>query len=195
MTIIKKSLDVEIQKSSEAGYDARFILSAGTPDRVNDTIDEKAYLPNLGKSLIALWQHNHDQPVGKWENLKVQGKQFIGDLKLASTNLGKMIKALLDDDIPLGASIGFSGRGEPNDKGGIHFDEIEIYETSIVSVPCHQRAVRIAKSYGIDLPEVMSEDDNQDLAVSGPQTGIHEDAIKQAKLAVLRANQLLRAKR
>jgi len=149
---ITKSFAVTIQKSTNPAFDARFVMSASSPDRVKDTIDPAAYLPNLGKKLIALWQHNSDQPFGYWENLRVEAGKLIGDLKAASTDLGQMIKTLINDDVPLGASIGFRGKGEDNKIGGILFKEVDLLECSIVSVPAHPLAYQTAKRFNFDLP-------------------------------------------
>ena len=141
-----KSLTASIQKS---GADATFVLSTSDVDRDQDTISTEALKGAIkGMSrLITLWQHKSDQPIGFWENLKVEGKRLIGDLQVSSTNLGNLVKQLLVDDVPLAASIGFIGKGEWNDKrGGIDFTEIEILECSVVSVPANARAVRISKS-------------------------------------------------
>lgn len=183
-----KFLNVTIQKADNPDYDARFVMSATTPDRVQDTIDAAAYKPNLGRKLIALWQHKSDQPFGYWHNLRVEGTKLIGDLKAAGTNLGQMIKQLIADGVPLGASIGFTGSGEPNKRGGIHFKEIEILECSVVSVPAHPTAMQIAKSFGIELPS-KAQDGTQG-------TSAHPDAdrvISEAKAAILRANRTLRS--
>lgn len=144
---------VEILKADGDEYAARFVMSAASPDRVKDTIDPDAYKPWIGKQLIALWQHDSYQPFGVWENIQTRANKLIGDLKIAGTNLGGMIIELLAADVPLGASIGFRGKGEPNKIGGIHFTEIELLECSIVSVPAHPAAFEIAKSFGIELSE------------------------------------------
>jgi HK97 family phage prohead protease len=186
MEHVNKSFDVEIQKAASDEYDARFIMSASTPDRVKDTIDPEAYKSNLGKKLIALYQHDPDRPIGKWENLRVEAGKLIGDLKVASTNLGLMVKQLLADEIPLGASIGFRGKGEANKIGGIHFREIELFECSVVSIPAHPRAMQIAKSFGID---IQSSDVGANSVESDRQP---EAVLDRAKAAILSANRNLR---
>ncbi|MFN9371918.1 MAG: HK97 family phage prohead protease, partial [Planctomycetaceae bacterium] len=143
---------VSAEITNAAGSHA-FVLSSAAPDRVRDTIDAKAYEPWVGKRIIALWQHDHRQPIGTWENLTTKGGRLIGELKLASTNLAQMIKQLIEDDVPLGASLGFRGVGSPNKAGGTHFSAIELLETSVVSVPAHPHAMRIAKSFGLSLHE------------------------------------------
>lgn len=182
-----KHLPVSIEKAASDEFDARFVMSATSPDRVKDTIDASAYTPNLGKKLIALWQHDHDQPMGYWENLRVEAGKLIGDLKVASTNLGLMIKQLIADGVPLGASIGFRGKGEPNKVGGIHFKEIELFECSVVSVPAHPRAMQIAKSFGIDLP-AGEGDANAQMGATKQQS------IQRAKAAILSAKRTIRSK-
>ena len=62
-----KNLHVEICKSDDAAYDGVFVMSAATPDRVNDTIDPKSYdIAARQEKLIALWQHDPEKPVGFW---------------------------------------------------------------------------------------------------------------------------------
>jgi HK97 family phage prohead protease len=175
--LVNKQFEVTIEKATSADYDARFVMSATSPDRVKDTIDESAYKPNLGKKIIALWQHNSDQPFGYWHNLRVESGKLIGDLKAAGTNLGLMIKQLLADGVPLGASIGFRGKGEENKQGGIHFKQIELLECSVVSVPAHPLAYQIAKSFGI---EIDAKPDDQD---GKPATDLA--AVKQRAAAAL----------
>jgi HK97 family phage prohead protease len=154
---VVKRLPLVLEKSAAPEYDARFVMSASSPDRVKDTIDPAAYRPHLRKRLIALWQHEREKPIGYWQNLQVVAGALVGEIKFASTALAQMVKTLIADGVPLGASIGFRGRGEPNDQGGVHFSELELLETSIVSVPAHPRAVQIAKQYGITLPDAAGQ--------------------------------------
>lgn len=186
-----KHIPVEIVKSASADYDATFVMSATTPDRVEDTIDVKAYTANLGKKLIALWQHKQDQPIGYWQNLRVEGEKMVGDLKVASTNLGLMIKQLIADEVPLGASIGFTGKGERNKAGGVHFKEIELMECSVVSVPAHRSAIQIAKSYGLEefIDHDQSSVEIEDMAASGRCA---EETLRNAKAAIAAAQKSIR---
>lgn len=175
---------VGILKSTiEKAGDGTFVMSSGSPDRIADTIEISAYTPYLGKRLIALWQHKNDQPVGAWEDLRSQGKKLIGDLKLASTQLGQMIRQLLLEDVPLGASIGFRGKGEPNKQGGYHFTEIELLECSVVSVPMHPAAMRIGKSFDLSHLVGASSVPDEISAMSG--------RLDRSKSAIARANKLL----
>ena len=178
-----KNIHVQIEKSDNAGYDGVFIMSAATPDRVNDTIDPKSYDEAARQEkLIALWQHDPEKPVGFWTNMKRQGDALKGFLKSADTNLGKMIKQLIADGVPMGASIGFRGRGEPNKKGGVHFRSIELMECSIVSIPAHPRAMLVAKQFQLEeFIEPLSDGINE-VAASGPNA---DEIIARAKSATL----------
>ena len=186
--MITKNLPVTIEKADSDEYDARFVMSAATPDRVKDTIEADAYAPNLGKKLIALYQHDADRPIGYWNNLRVEAGKLIGDLKVASTNLGLMVKQLIADGVPLGASIGFRGKGEKNKLGGIHFKELELFECSVVSIPAHPRAMQIAKNFDFD---IQSSDADGDL-VASDRSPEAQAAIDRAKSAVLTAKLSLR---
>ena len=187
-------------KAAPAGsvYDATFVMSASAPDRVNDTIDEKAYSATLGKSLPALLGHDHSKIIGAWENLRVEGGKLIGDLRTAGTGLGKMVKQLLLDSIPVMASIGFSGKGKQNDKGGIHFSSLDIHECSVVAVGCHTQATRvkaleIARAFDCeeDFSSSLSVDDDEEKAASGRNL---DEILQKSRAAILAANKTLRMK-
>ena len=186
-----KTMPVTIEKSLSEEYDARFIMSAATTDRVNDTIAKNAYQANVGKKIIALFQHDPDKPVGYWENVKMAGDTLVGDLKISSTKLGKMIKQLILDDVPLGASIGFRGAGSQNKNGGVHFTKVDIFETSVVSIPAHPRAMQIAKSFGMEefVEPLSSGIDNE--AASGHNL---DEILLKSRSATLAANKTLRRK-
>lgn len=181
-----KSLHVTVEKSADPAFDARFVMSAATPDRVGDTIAPDAYkkAAETHNKLIALWQHDADRPIGYWSNLKAQGDKLVGDLKLSATNLGLMIKQLLADGVPLAASIGFRGEADVrrDAKGnpiGLHFKTLDLLETSVVSVPAHPRAQQIAKSFGIEL-----KPENADPSSAGSSAELRDQVAKRAAAAL-----------
>ena len=177
--LIEKSTDDQIH----------FILSATTPDREQDTIDVKAYESATKiEKLPALWNHQTDKPFGYWKDIRVVADTLKGTLVTASTNLGKMIKQLISDGVPLASSIGFRGKGSPNKKGGIHFKELELLECSVVSIPAHPRAVQVAKQY--DLKEYVGNDQSSIDNITGESAEIVERAILKSKAAILAVNKL-----
>lgn len=148
-----KRYTATLAAAATSGYDAAGVLSAAKADRVGDTIDVKAYSPYIGKRIPALFSHDSEKIIGTWENLRVVANQLHGDLKLAGTELGNMVKALIDANVPLMNSIGFRARGAPNKAtGGMHFTELDLFEASVVAVGCHPNAVMIAKKFNIELP-------------------------------------------
>jgi HK97 family phage prohead protease len=189
MERITKSIVGNLEKTAGG----TFVLSSSDVDRDDDTISADALKNAITgkKTLITLWQHKQDQPIGFWENLRVEGKRLLGDLRLASTNLGLMVKQLLDDDVPLGASIGFMGSGEWDEKrNGINWKDIELFECSVVSVPANPNAMRIAKSFGVDL----SSFEASPSPASGQTEAASAAAISKARSAVARANLTMRTK-
>lgn len=138
-----KNLTVAIEKAASDSGDGTWVISTKNPDRAGDTIDPVALRKNANKKIPALFGHDHTQIVGYWEVGAEKGGRLLATLKLAGTDLGRMIKILIEDDVPLSASIGFMGTAVPNDVGGWHYKEIDIFETSIVAVPCNAEAVRV----------------------------------------------------
>lgn len=180
-----KTLHVDITKGAR---DGQWVMGASARDRVDDTIAPEAFeaaLKRARRKLIALWQHQNDKPIGFWENMVHEKGKLIGDLKIAGTNLGRMIKQLLEDGVPLGASIGFRGLDlEPNDHGGFHFKDIEILETSIVSVPANAAAIQIAKSLDCEQfldPVRPGDEDRQAKSGTTPRMEIALKRIEDAR--------------
>jgi HK97 family phage prohead protease len=170
-----KQIVVGVTKAADSSYDGTFIISSTSRDRDGDNISLNALknaAGNLKDDLICLWQHKSDAVCGAWKNVRLNGNTLIADLKIATgTNLGKMVKALLDADVPLRASIGFMGVGKYDEKNkGITWDEIELMETSLVSVPSNPEARRIAKSFGIEMEAIAEKNE--------------ADIVRRAKLAL-----------
>jgi HK97 family phage prohead protease len=197
---MKHFQSAEIKAASSREYDATFVVSAATPDRVQDTIEPKAYGPNLHKTLPALFAHDHTKIAGAWHNLRVEGEKLLGDLRLAPTGVGLFIKKLLEGDFPISASIGFSGRGKRNAKGGTHFEEIDLHEVSLVAVPCHasaQRVKALGAECGVDDEVIqkfvspLSVGDDEE-AASGRNL---EEILQKSRAATLAANRVIRMKR
>ena len=144
-----------IEKGASSDFDGTFVLNEESPDRVGDVIAVKGWeLENFRRNNIALWMHDHEKPIGTWENVRVKGKQLIGDLRLGSTNLAKMAKSLIDEGILKAVSVGFQPLDyEPMDEkdpyGAWHIKSAELYEISVVSVPALASALRISKQLGL----------------------------------------------
>lgn len=131
-----------------------FIMSDESVDRMNDVIKADGWdLSDFKKNPIALFGHNHSQPVGVWENVRVEGKKLIGRLRLATRGTSEMIDTLhglVEQRIIKAVSVGFSPIDyEERGDGGFTFIKQALHECSLVSVPANPNALSIAKSAGM----------------------------------------------
>ena len=62
-----------------------FILTTETPDRVGDVVMlDGIKLDSFQANPIALYMHDHSEPIGIWSNIRKQGNALIGTLNLAA---------------------------------------------------------------------------------------------------------------
>lgn len=140
------------QPITEANAD--YVLSDGEPDRAGDIVDPKGW--EIGAfSPIALFNHNRDAIIGKWENVKVKAGRLVGRLVLAdpgTSPIADMVRAFIRQGILETVSVGFRPLAmEPIDAkepwGPQRFTKHELLEASLVAVPANPRARRIAKEF------------------------------------------------
>ena len=118
------------------------------------------------KRTLSLYSVTHiAQPIGTWENVRVEGKKLLGDLKLAAKGTSEFIDTLhklIEQRILRAVSVGFSPIEYDilPDKSGIDFQKTALHECSLVSVPANQNALRIKAANIIpeDLQEVFLGD-------------------------------------
>ena len=187
-----------------------FVLSAETPDRVNDVVVQRGWhLENFLQNPVALLSHQQsDLPVGIWRNLRVQGDALLGDLQLAAKGTSRMAdlaRGLIEQGILRAVSVGFKPlKAEPIKPRGMKYLEAELLEVSLVSVPAHPRAVMVAKSLGatdqemkLFFTETLTSDaelgnvDGED-AQAQVASDRYEAIRKRAAMAVIAANRTLR---
>jgi len=130
-----------------------FILSDASPDRFGDVIEASGWdLKNFARNPIALFNHNTDFPVGRWENLQVKDGALRGRLRLAPMGTSARIdeiRKLVDAGILRAVSVGFlpiESKPRSNSAPGSFYVKSELVETSLVSVPANPNALAIAKS-------------------------------------------------
>jgi HK97 family phage prohead protease/HK97 family phage major capsid protein len=130
-----------------------FVLSDETPDRMDDVILSDGWdLSNFKKNPIALFGHRSDFPIGKWKNLRVEGKQLRGHLELAEKGTSPRINeiiSLVEQGILKTVSVGFKPietRPRKESDFGCFYVRSELVETSLVSVPANPNALAVAKS-------------------------------------------------
>lgn len=120
-----------------------------------------------------MFGHNHDFPIGTWENLRIIGKRLIGDLRLAKQGTSDRIdeiRSLIEQRVLKAVSVGLRVKEyEPIEKGDPfgpwEIKSQELLETSVVSVPANAEALSVAKSLGVSR-------DVQDLAFGRMNAGL-----------------------
>ena len=129
--------------------DQRVITGMATtpePDRMGDIVDPMG--AQFAKEIPLLWQHKHDSPVGIAEfgkptaagiPFKATVARVLEDGKLKE--MTDMAWQAVKSKLVKGVSIGFRPLAyEYLDKGGVRFNECEIFELSLVTIPANAGA-------------------------------------------------------
>jgi HK97 family phage prohead protease len=147
-----------------------FVMSDASIDRAGDVIepagwDLSSFHSEDRRNPIALFNHNPNQVVGSWADVRVAGNRLVGCFVPAApgtSELADSVRKLVEQDILRAVSVGFEPiEKEPlNEKahphyGPFRFKRASLLECSIVSVPANPRAVAIAKSLNLS-PEILS---------------------------------------
>jgi len=129
------------------------MASTNHADRANDVIEAEAWtkggLANFEQNPIILFNHNYDKPIGRATGLKVteNGLELRAKIsKSAPDHVAQLVKEGI-----LGAfSVGFRVKDADYNKetDGLKIKDAELFEVSVVSVPCNQAATfSLAKSF------------------------------------------------
>ena len=122
-------------------------------DRAGDTIDADAWtkggLNNFEKNPIILFNHDYNKPIGRATGLKVteNGLELKAKIsKSAPDHVAQLVKEGI-----LGAfSVGFRVKDADyiTETDGLKIKDAELFEVSVVSVPCNQAATfSLSKSF------------------------------------------------
>lgn len=204
MDIIQKSLSSPVEQvmgTQTPTY--RFIISTDDEDRDGDIVKQDGWdFKEFSQNPIALLQHNHNQPVGKWSNISTRkrasgGYETVADLTLAPpvSDVLKYANALVEAGILNATSVGFGIRaaekrkdanGKPRRGSIIH--KAVLREVSLVSVPANQNAIRIAKSMAIseDVVKSLVSFDGVDSDID-----VDDDTVSPISVAIDKAKALL----
>ncbi|WP_430316987.1 phage major capsid protein [Pseudomonas sp. p1(2021b)] len=119
------------------------IATTPSPDRVGDIVEPLGV--QFKNPMPLLWQHEHDKPVGTVNFDKPTEKGITFTAKLADVKEDGKLKERIDEawqslkaNLVRGVSIGFRPiQYSWMDDGGIRFIETEVYEMSLVTIPCN----------------------------------------------------------
>jgi len=134
----------------------RGMASTADFDRAGDSISAEAWtkggLANFEKNPIILFNHDYDKPIGRATGLKAGPNGLELECKIskaAPSNVAQLVK-----DGVLGAfSVGFRVKDADylKETDGLMIKDAELFEVSVVSVPCNQSATfSLAKSFDSD---------------------------------------------
>ena len=148
LTSTFKALDEDDSGVHITGY-----ASTKDFDRAGDTIMPEAWtkggLNNFEKNPIILFNHNYDKPIGRATGLKVTENGLEMKAKI-SKSAPENVATLVKEGILGAFSVGFRIKDADylEETDGLKIKDAELFEVSVVSVPCNQAATfSLAKSF------------------------------------------------
>ena len=139
-------------EDDDGGLDIKGSASTNSLDRAGDVIETEAWtkggLENFKNNPVILFNHNYDRPIGRAKEIGVteNGLELTARISKSSGEIKDLIK-----DGVLGAfSVGFKVKDADyiKETDGYKIKDAELFEVSVVSVPCNQTAVfSLAKSF------------------------------------------------
>ena len=74
------------------GDPSEFVMSDSLTDRMGDVIEADGWqLKHFKAHPIALFNHDPNQVIGKWADVKVVGRQLLGRLELAAAGTSELV--------------------------------------------------------------------------------------------------------
>jgi HK97 family phage major capsid protein/HK97 family phage prohead protease len=164
-----------------------YVMSDDTVDRMGDVIDPKGWkLHNFtpDRNPVALFNHDKNQVIGNWLDVRIVRNRLLGRLALAAAGTSELvdtIRSLVTQNVLRAVSVGFQPlKREPLDEdadefwGPFRFLEHELLECSLVSVPANPNALALAKSMNLPrdvITTIFSKPANENRGVIRTLTG------------------------
>lgn len=133
------------EKGTFEGYGSVF----GNVDLGGDIVVKGAFSESLdrhkeqGTMPALLWQHDHQEPIGVWEEMAEDdhGLYVRGRLLVEDDPLARRAHAHLKAGSLSGLSIGFSTLDDETNKDGTrNIKQVDLWETSLVTFPMNESA-------------------------------------------------------
>src|SRR6056300_827351 len=131
----------------------RGMASTADFDRAGDSISAEAWtkggLKNFEKNPIILFNHDYDKPIGRATGLKVTPNGLELEAKI-SKSAPAAVCELVKDGVLGAFSVGFRVKDADyiSETDGLMIKDAELFEVSVVSVPCNQAATfSLSKSF------------------------------------------------
>ncbi len=135
-----------------------YVLSDENVDRYGEVITAGGWnLQNFKNHPIALFNHHSDAIIGRWENVRIEGRKLLGRLILAAEGTSATVdevRRLWQQKMLRAVSVGF----RPLDKeklsetadeyfGPFRYLKQELVEASLVAVPANPNALQVSRSF------------------------------------------------
>jgi len=140
-------------ESDDGSVMIRGMASTADFDRAGDTISAEAWtkggLQNFEKNPIILFNHDYDRPIGRATGMKAGPNGLELECKISKNAPGN-VAALVKDGVLGAFSVGFKVKDADylKETDGLMIKDAELFEVSVVSVPCNQAATfSLAKSF------------------------------------------------
>jgi HK97 family phage major capsid protein/HK97 family phage prohead protease len=158
----RKANDIIRKTHSEIVHGSEYVLSDDSIDRMGDSIHTSGWdLSEFTneKNPIALFNHNSNFIIGRWQDVRVEKNTLRGRLVLATKDTSARVREihkLIEQGILKAVSVGFRDlQSEPlktadgRALGGLRYLRPHLVEASLVAVPANPNALAIAKSLDI----------------------------------------------
>jgi len=141
------------QTQDDGSVMIRGFASTADFDRAGDTISAEAWqkggLKNFEKNPIILFNHDYDRPIGRATGMKAGPDGLELECKISKSAPGNVAE-LVKDGVLGAFSVGFRVKDADyiKETDGLMIKDAELFEVSVVSVPCNQAATfSLAKSF------------------------------------------------
>lgn len=184
----------------------RGMASTSDSDRAGDVIESAAWakggIANFEKNPIILFNHDYNHPIGRATRLNVteNGLELEAKISKSAKVPSGSVAELVKDGVLGAFSVGFRVKDADyiTETDGLKIKDAELFEVSVVSVPCNQAATfSLAKSFdsmeeyedfkkqfknGVDLAgQSLAKDENSSVASRTPERG--ENVQKEIKMS------------
>ena len=139
-------------EQDDGSIDIKGSASTNGLDRAGDIIEADAWtkggLENFKNNPIILFNHDYNKPIGRATGLEVNNKGL--DISARISKAAGDVKDLIKDGVLGAFSVGFRVKDADymTETDGYKIKDAELFEVSVVSVPCNQGATfSLAKSF------------------------------------------------
>lgn len=153
-----KDFALQVKDLSEDGTFTGYGSVNGNVDSYGERVMPGAFAGSLAKhkregtSVLMLWQHNPNEPIGIWDDLAEDAKGLWGKGRLImEVQKAREVHALMKANAIGGLSIGYREIKATPDGNVRNLDELDLREISPVSFPANRRArIEAVKSERMD---------------------------------------------